>query len=100
MADVSPEFIGLQPFDLLRPGGGQRLAFHLFAHPVHHRVMTHAHQPLRGSQPHSLKVVRQRGLPLGGFHPAMIPLPEGLPARTAEPALPPMPAAPVLPRGG
>ena len=96
MAHISPQFIGFHPLDLLRAGGGQRLALHRFAHPIHHRVMAHADQPLRGPQPHSLKVVRQRGLPLGGFHPAMVPLPKGLPARPAEPALPPMAAAPVL----
>ena len=96
MAHVSPQLIGFQPLDILRLGRGQRLALHLFKHPVHHGIMAHAHQSLRGSQPHSLQVVRQCGLPLRGFHPAMIALSESLPAGTAQPALPSMSAAAVF----
>jgi len=96
LAHVSPQLIGFQPFDLLWLGGGQCLALHLFKHPVHHRIVAHAHQALRGPQPHALQVVRQRGRPLRGFHPAMIALSEGLPAGTAQPALPSMSTAPVF----
>ena len=96
MAHVSPQLIGFQPLDLLWLGGGQRLALHLFEHPVHHRIVAHAHQSLRGPQTYSLQIVRQRGRPLRGFHPAMIALPESLPAGTAQPTLPSMSAAPVF----
>ena len=99
MADVGPEFIGFHPRHLLRFGGGESLARHLFEHPVHHGVVTHPDQSLRGTQAHSLKVVRQRRFPLGWFHTPMILFAAGLLAAPAQPALPPMPTTAVLYHG-
>ena len=96
MAHVSPEIIGLDPLDFLRPGGGQRPAFHRFEHPIHHRIVAHSHEPLGRPQPHPLKIVGQRRGALRGLHSPMILFPAGLAAPSAQPALPPMSAAPVL----
>ena len=96
MAHVRPEFIGFHPLDLLRLGGGERLAFHRFEHPIHHGIVADAHQPLGRPQPHPLKVVGQRRRPLRRLHTPMILFPAGFAAGPAQPPLPSMPAASVF----
>ena len=96
MAHVSPEFVGFDPLDLVGLDVGQRLACHFFQHPVHHRVVTHPHQPFGRPQAHALQIVRQRARSLRRLHPALVPLAAGLAARPAQPALPPVAAATVF----
>ena len=96
MAHVSPEFIRLDPLNLVWLNVGQRLARHFLQHPIHHRVVAHPHQPFGRPQADSLKIVRQGVGPLRRFYPAMIQFPAGLAAPPAQPALPSVAAAAVL----
>ena len=96
MAHISPEFVGLDPLNLVGFDVGQRLARHGFQHPVHHCVVADPHQPFGRPQAHALKVVRQGAGPLGRRHPPMIPFAAGLAARPAQPALPPVAATTIF----
>ena len=96
MANVSPELVRLDPLDLVWLDVGQGFAGHFFQHPVHDRVVTHAHQPFGRPQAHALKVVRQGARSLRRCHPALIPLAAGLVTLPAQPALPPVAAAAVF----
>lgn len=96
MANVSPEFVGFHPFHLVGLDPGQGFARHLCQHPIHHRIVAHAHQPFGRPQAHALKIVRQRARPLRWLDPAMILLATGLVALLAQPALASVAAATIF----
>src|ERR1039458_4330940 len=85
--DISPQFIGLNPFHFF---GGRRVqgwAKHRLFHPVGDGVVADAEEPFRRPLANPFQILRQSGGLRFGGHQAAVLFPESLMAGWAAPAL-------------